>query len=235
MIALRAKLLSAHPQCYPSVGVIEGWEFSWVKPVLRTEPMSESETVRERGARLVRDRPDVVREGPPCYPNGATIRGPRLVDRRAHRVADEFPDYGRLNPRREEEPIPGLSGGRVRPGEDPPSFRPRRGHGGRPIRRVHAALVRRHAREFLPGAPRVARTKRDRRTPPIPRGRLALVRKLDLRPRIFAPESPRAFDHAHLRRRQPGGLFLHRPATRRDLELHSRVRVEVPVRARLPP
>jgi len=49
MIALRAKLLSAHPQCYPSVGVIEGWEFPWVKPVLRTEPMSESETVREQG------------------------------------------------------------------------------------------------------------------------------------------------------------------------------------------
>src|SRR5207245_948168 len=63
--------------------------------------------VRDRGARLVCDRPDVVREGPPSYPNGATIRGPRLVDRRAHRVADEFPDYGRLNPRREEEPIPG--------------------------------------------------------------------------------------------------------------------------------
>src|SRR2546428_698194 len=49
MIAFRAKLLSAHPQCYPSVGVIEGWEFPWVKPVLRTEPMSESETVREQG------------------------------------------------------------------------------------------------------------------------------------------------------------------------------------------
>src|SRR2546427_12524651 len=49
MIALRAKLLSAHPQCYPFVGVIEGWEFPWVKPVLRTEPMSESETVREQG------------------------------------------------------------------------------------------------------------------------------------------------------------------------------------------
>src|SRR5712664_1338220 len=44
-----AKLLSPHPQCYPFVGVIEGWEFPWVKPVLRTEPMSESETVREQG------------------------------------------------------------------------------------------------------------------------------------------------------------------------------------------
>ncbi len=49
MIARCAKLLSAHPQCYSFVGVIEGWEFPWVKPVLRTEPMSESETVREQG------------------------------------------------------------------------------------------------------------------------------------------------------------------------------------------
>src|SRR5437879_11385596 len=48
-IAGCAKLLSAHPQCYPSVGVIEDWEFPWMRPVLRTEPMSESELVRQQG------------------------------------------------------------------------------------------------------------------------------------------------------------------------------------------
>src|SRR5947209_19936914 len=31
------------------VGVIEDWEFPWMRPVLRTEPMSESELVREQG------------------------------------------------------------------------------------------------------------------------------------------------------------------------------------------
>ncbi len=31
------------------MGVIEDWEFPWVKPVLRTEPMSESAIVREQG------------------------------------------------------------------------------------------------------------------------------------------------------------------------------------------
>src|SRR5436309_1981573 len=33
----------------PFVGVIEDWEFPWMRPVLRTEPMSESELVREQG------------------------------------------------------------------------------------------------------------------------------------------------------------------------------------------
>ena len=31
------------------MGVIEDWEFPWMRPVLRTEPMSESELVREQG------------------------------------------------------------------------------------------------------------------------------------------------------------------------------------------
>src|SRR2546427_11322551 len=31
------------------VGVIEDWEFAWMRPVLRTEPMSESELVRQQG------------------------------------------------------------------------------------------------------------------------------------------------------------------------------------------
>jgi len=31
------------------VGVIEDWEFPWMRPVLRTEPMSESELVRQQG------------------------------------------------------------------------------------------------------------------------------------------------------------------------------------------
>src|SRR5713226_5658163 len=31
------------------VGLIEDWEFPWVRPVLRTEPMSESELVRQQG------------------------------------------------------------------------------------------------------------------------------------------------------------------------------------------
>src|SRR6266700_4065233 len=31
------------------VGVIEGWEFPWMEPVLSTEPMSESAMVREQG------------------------------------------------------------------------------------------------------------------------------------------------------------------------------------------
>src|SRR5213593_3861783 len=31
------------------VGVIEDWEFPWIRPVLRTEPMSESELVRQQG------------------------------------------------------------------------------------------------------------------------------------------------------------------------------------------
>lgn len=31
------------------MAVIEGWEFPWTRPVLRTEPMSEGEIVREQG------------------------------------------------------------------------------------------------------------------------------------------------------------------------------------------
>src|SRR2546421_11031625 len=31
------------------VGVIEGWEFPWMKPTVSTGPMSESELVREQG------------------------------------------------------------------------------------------------------------------------------------------------------------------------------------------
>ena len=31
------------------MGVIEDWEFPWIRPVLRTEPMSESELVRQQG------------------------------------------------------------------------------------------------------------------------------------------------------------------------------------------
>src|SRR5437899_11930917 len=31
------------------MAVIEDWEFAWIRPVLRTEPMSESELVRQQG------------------------------------------------------------------------------------------------------------------------------------------------------------------------------------------
>src|SRR6266571_3275210 len=42
-------MLIRPPFMLSRVGVIEGWEFPWMEPVLSTEPMSESAMVREQG------------------------------------------------------------------------------------------------------------------------------------------------------------------------------------------
>src|SRR5437867_5040239 len=43
------EILIASLSLLPFVGVIEGWEFPWIKPKVSTEPMSEAELVREQG------------------------------------------------------------------------------------------------------------------------------------------------------------------------------------------
>src|SRR5256886_10529984 len=43
------EILIASLSLPPFVGVIEGWEFPWIKPTVSTEPMSETELVREQG------------------------------------------------------------------------------------------------------------------------------------------------------------------------------------------
>src|SRR3989475_2352116 len=43
------EILIASLSLPPFVGVIEGWEFPWIKPSVSTGPMSESELVREQG------------------------------------------------------------------------------------------------------------------------------------------------------------------------------------------
>src|SRR3989475_5915350 len=43
------EILIASLSLPPFVGLIEGWEFPWIKPKVSTGPMSESELVREQG------------------------------------------------------------------------------------------------------------------------------------------------------------------------------------------
>src|SRR5438552_13105138 len=161
--------------------------------------------------------------------------GPRRHRGRPDDVAPVLPDHRRPYPRGAEERVPRLSGRVVWHREDRPPLRPlARGRRG-PVRGLHAPAPRRHAREPLPRPAGLAAPERTWGPRPPPRARLALRGQLALRPRLFPAEPRRPGPPADLHRVRPDLLFLHRAAARGGPQLHPRVGVQVPLRARIDP